>query len=171
MNAATVPVRDLFSLVGKVALVTGASSGIGQAIAKAYAEAGAHVVLVARREPQLGVATDAIETEGGRAAHIVCDLANREQLFECAERAAEPFGVPDIIVNAAGINRRLAMQDVTPDDWDAVLRINLDASFFLPQRLAPAMIAKGWGRIVNIASLQSVRSFPNCAPYGASKGA
>ena len=171
MTTATVSVRDLFSLAGKVALVTGASSGIGQAIAKAYAEAGAHVVLVARRESQLRAATDAIEKEGGRAAHIVCDLANREQLFECAERAPKTFGAPDIIVNAAGINRRLPMQDVTPDDWDAVLRINLDASFFLPQRLAPAMIARGWGRIVNIASLQSVRSFPNCAPYGASKGA
>ena len=171
MTTATVSVRDLFSLAGKVALVTGASSGIGQAIAKAYAEAGAHVVLVARRESQLRAATDAIEKEGGRAAHIVCDLANREQLFECAERAPKTFGAPDIIVNAAGINRRLPMQDVTPDDWDAVLRINLDASFFLPQRLAPAMISRGWGRIVNIASLQSVRSFPNCAPYGASKGA
>lgn len=171
MSTTSLPVRDLFSLAGKVALVTGASSGIGQAIAKAYAEAGAAVVLVARRESQLRVAVDAIEKAGGRAAHIVCDLANREELYSCAAAAPQAFGVPDIVVNAAGINRRLAMQDVTAEDWDAVLRINLDASFFLPQRLAPAMIEKGWGRIVNIASLQSARSFPNCAPYGASKGA
>ena len=171
MTAVPVPVRDLFSLAGKVALVTGASSGIGQAIAKAYAQAGAAVVLVARRESQLEDAVADIEEDGGRAAHIVCDLAQRDDLYACADRAPQPFGVPDIVVNAAGINRRLAMQDVKAEDWDAVLKINLDASFFLPQRLAPAMIAKGWGRIVNIASLQSVRSFPNCAPYGASKGA
>jgi gluconate 5-dehydrogenase len=171
MSDESVPVRDLFSLAGKVALVTGASSGIGRAIAVAYAQAGAAVVLVARRGSQLQAATAAIEKDGGRAAHILCNLADRNALFDCAERAPEPFGAPDIVVNAAGINVRKAMHDVTPDDWDAVLKINLDASFFLPQRLAPAMIAKGWGRIVNIASLQSVRSFPNCVPYGASKGA
>jgi gluconate 5-dehydrogenase len=79
-------------------------------------------VLVARASRSCEAATAAIEKNGGRAAHIVCDLANREQLFDCAEHAAMPFGVPDIVVNAAGINRRLAMQDVTADDWDAVSR-------------------------------------------------
>ena len=171
MGGARVPTRELFSLEGKVALITGASSGIGRAIAMAYAEAGAAVVLVARREQELLAAVRSIEAGGGRGAHLVCDLADREALFACAARAPEFFGAPDIVVNAAGINVRRAMQDVTPDDWDAVLSINLGASFFLPQRLAPAMIARGWGRIINIASLQSVRSFANCAPYGASKGA
>lgn len=171
MSAANGPVRDLFSLQGKVALVSGASSGIGRAIATAYAQAGAAVVLVARRESRLRDAVGAIEKDGGRAAHIVCDLADRQSLFDCAAKAPQAFGAPDIVVNAAGINVRKAMQDVSPEDWDVVLKINLDASFFLPQRLVPAMIEKRWGRIVNIASLQSVRSFPNCAPYGASKGA
>jgi gluconate 5-dehydrogenase len=128
------------------------------------------VVLVARREPELAAAEGAIKTAGGRAAHIACDLANREALFACAARAPEFFGAPDIVVNAAGINVRKPIDEITEADWDAVLRINLDASFFLPQRLVPAMIAKGWGRIVNIASLQSARAFPNTAPYGASKG-
>lgn len=167
----SVPVADLFSMAGKVALVTGANSGIGAAIAAAYAEAGAAVILVARREPELKTAEDAIKAAGGRAAHIACDLANREALFACAARAPDFFGAPDIVVNAAGINVRKPIEEITEADWDAVMRINLDASFFLPQRLVPAMIAKGWGRIVNIASLQSARAFPNTAPYGASKGA
>ena len=166
----SVAVGDLFSLDGRVALVTGGSSGIGGAIAAAYAEAGAAVVLVARREPELQGAVDAIRAAGGRAAHIACDLANREALFACAARAPELFGAPDIVVNAAGVNVRKPIEEISEADWDAVMRINLDASFFLPQRLAPAMIAKGWGRIVNIASLQSARAFPNTAPYGASKG-
>jgi len=165
-----VPLRDLFSLAGKVALVTGANSGIGGAIAAAYAEAGAAVVLVARREPELQFAVDAIRSAGGRAAHIACDLAVRDALYACAARAPDFFGAPDIVVNAAGTNIRKPIGDITEAEWDATMRINLDASFFLPQRLAPAMIAKGWGRIVNIASMQSVRAFANSAPYGASKG-
>jgi gluconate 5-dehydrogenase len=154
-----VSIRDLFSLEGRVALVTGASSGIGGAIATAFADAGAAVVLVARREPELEAAAEAIRSAGGKAAHIACDLAARESLFACAARAPQFFGAPDIVVNAAGINVRKAMLD-----------INLKASFFLPQRLVPSMIEKGWGRIINIASLQSVRALTNGGPYGASKG-
>ena len=86
-------------------------------------------------------------------------------------RAPEFFGAPDIVVSAAGINIRKPILDVTRRaDWDTTMRLNLDAPFFLAQRLAPAMIAKGWGRIINIASLQSVRAFADSAPYGASKG-
>jgi gluconate 5-dehydrogenase len=170
VDVGRVPLRELFSLEGKVALVTGANSGIGGAIAAAYAEAGAAVILVARRETELQAAEDAIKAAGGRAAHIACDLAVREDLFACADRAPQFFGAPDIVVNAAGVNLRKPMAEITEADWDATMRINLDASFFLPQRLAPAMIAGGWGRIVNIASLQSIRAFGNSGPYGASKG-
>ena len=164
-------ISELFSLAGKVALVTGANSGIGKAIALAYASAGAAVVLVARRRAELEQAAGEIATAGGRAAALPCDLADRAALFACAERAPAYFGAPDIVVSSAGINIRRPMHEITEADWDATMRINLDASFFLPQRLAPAMIAKGWGRIINIGSMQSVRAFGNSGPYGASKGA
>ncbi len=163
-------VLSLFSLAGRVALVTGASSGIGRAIAEALADAGARVVLVARRVPELDATREAIAAQGGHAASLPCDLADPEALDACADRAPDAFGAPDILVNAAGINVRKPMLDVTRDDWARVLRINLDVPFFLAQKLVPAMIGREWGRIINIASLQSVRAFANSGPYGASKG-
>jgi gluconate 5-dehydrogenase len=160
----------LFDLEGRVALVTGASSGIGREIAGALAEAGAAVVLAARRAAQLEETHREIERAGGRAQALCADLADRAQLRDAAARAASFFGAPDILVNAAGMNIRKPLLEVSEADWDAILRLNLDAPFFLAQALVPAMIAKGWGRIINIASLQSVRAFPMGAPYGASKG-
>jgi gluconate 5-dehydrogenase len=158
---------DLFDLSGRVALVTGGNSGIGNAIARALADAGARVVLVARREAELAAAQKEI---GANAAYIPCDLADRQAVFACAARAPDFFGTPDILVSAAGVNIRKPMLDITEQDWDSSLRLNLEAPFFLAQKLAPAMIAKRWGRIINIASLQSVRAFGNSGPYGASKG-
>ncbi|HJU24350.1 MAG TPA: glucose 1-dehydrogenase [Casimicrobiaceae bacterium] len=163
-------VLSLFSLEGRVALVTGASSGIGRAIAMTLAEAGARVVLVARREEDLAAARAEIVAAGGDAAATVCDLASRDGIARCADDAPKAFGAPDILVNSAGINIRKPMLDLTADDWDRTMRINLEAPFFLSQRLVPAMIARGWGRIINIASLQSVRAFANSGAYGASKG-
>ena len=160
----------LFSLSGRVALVTGASSGIGRAIAQALAEAGAQVILVARRVSELEAAQAVIRNSGGDAAVLPCDLAQRDAIDACAAAAAEPFGAPDIVVNAAGINIRKPMLELTGDDWDRTVRLNLEAPFFVAQRLVPAMLARGWGRIINIASLQSVRAFANSGAYGASKG-
>lgn len=161
---------DLFRLDGRVALVTGASSGIGRAIAGALAAAGARVVLVARRTNELEAARLEIESAGGAAATLVCDLADRAALGPCAAEASRFFGAPDILVSAAGVNIRKPMLQITEADWDATLRLNLDAPFFLAQKLVPAMIERRWGRIINIASLQSVRAFGNSGAYGASKG-
>ncbi|MEM7224356.1 MAG: SDR family oxidoreductase [Pseudomonadota bacterium] len=157
----------LFSLSGKVACVTGASAGIGRAIASALAEAGAAVVGVARREAELADWARDVEAAGGRAAALAGDVTETAAL---APRIAEPFGAPDILVNAAGLNPRQGADEVTAERWRATLDLNLSAPFFLAQALVPAMRAKGWGRIINVASLQSSRAFANGIAYGASKG-
>ncbi len=161
---------ELFSLAGRVACVTGASSGIGRVLATAFAKAGAAVVGVARREAQLSDWVGEIEASGGRAASCVADLADPAGLPGVAARIAEPFGAPDILVSAAGVNLREPAEEVTPKSWQKTLDVNLSVPFFLAQALVPAMRAKGWGRIINIASLQSARAFPNGIAYGASKG-
>ncbi|HEY9269805.1 SDR family NAD(P)-dependent oxidoreductase [Achromobacter sp.] len=160
----------LFDLDGRVALVSGGSSGIGKAIGLALARAGASVVLVARREQELAFAAGEFEDEGLRARALPCDLADRDALSGFSARAARPFGAPDILVNASGINVRKPFEDTADEDWDRSLAINLTAPFLLTRALAPAMRERGWGRIINITSLQCVRAFPDSAPYGASKG-
>jgi len=165
----TLPLSALFSLEGRIALVTGGSSGIGRTIAIALAEAGANVVVLARGRQRLEECAHAIEATGGSAAWFDCDLSDRASLADGALRAAKPFGMPDILVNAAGINRRPPLPQLTAEDWDVTLKLNLDAPFLLGQALAPAMAARGWGRIINLASLQSVRSFGNSGAYGVSK--
>jgi len=158
---------DLFSVSGRVACVTGASSGLGRQAALALSRAGARVVGVARRKDALeGLCAEI----GPACAAVDADVADRTDHEETVARIAEPFGAPDILINAAGLNTREAADDVTADGWDATLAINLSAPFFLAQAFVPAMRAKGWGRIVNFASLQSFRAFPGGIAYGATKG-
>jgi gluconate 5-dehydrogenase len=165
------PLAQLFSLEGKAALVTGASSGIGRLMAETLAEAGAAVVLLARDEGRLNGAAERIRATGGRAHAIRCDVSQREALDRAAAEAAAPFGAPDILVNAAGVNPRPLVENITRPIWDEVMAVNVDAPFFLAQRLAPAMRVKRWGRIINISSQQAVRAFGNSGAYGVSKGA
>jgi len=156
-----------FSVEGRVACVTGASGGLGRAIAGALAEAGAKVVGVARREAAL---RDWAAEAGGETAILAADLSNPQDATALAPRIAEPFGAPDILINAAGINPRQDADSVTPEGWQITLDLNLAVPFFLAQAMVPAMKAKGWGRIVNFASLQTTRAFPGGLAYGASKG-
>jgi gluconate 5-dehydrogenase len=154
-------------LSGHVACVTGASSGLGRRAAEVLAAAGARVVAVARRAGALG---DLAAASGGAIAPLPFDLTDRDELADCAAAAAKPFGPPDIVVHAAGINTREPADEITPAGWDITMTLNLAVPFFLSQALVPAMRARGWGRIVNFASLQSYRAFPGGLAYGASKG-
>jgi NAD(P)-dependent dehydrogenase (short-subunit alcohol dehydrogenase family) len=157
---------DLFDLSGKRALITGGNSGIGAAMARALGLAGARVLLVARREAELDATAQQLRDEGIDAGTLSTDLADVKATRSAAQRA----GDVDILVNAAGINLRQPFGEVTPEAWQTQLALHLGAPFFLTQALAPGMAARGWGRIINIASLQSHRAFANSAPYGAGKG-
>ncbi|AXI46664.1 gluconate 5-dehydrogenase [Sulfitobacter sp. SK012] len=157
---------SLFDLTGRVACVTGASSGLGRRAAVALAAAGAQVVGVARRADALQELRDEI---GDACAVVAADVADRSGIPALRDAVTAPFGAPDIIVHAAGINTREAADDVTENGWDQTIALNLSAPFFLTQALVPAMRAKGWGRIVNFASLQTTRAFPGGIAYGATK--
>lgn len=159
--------RGLFDVTGRVVCVTGASSGLGRSAASLFARSGAQVVGVARRETLL---QDWQSNAPGETAFVTADLTDREALTATADAVCSAFGPPDILINAAGINTRQGAEEVTADLWDKTMNLNLAAPFFLAQSLIKGMKSKGWGRIINFASLQSRRAFKNGISYGASKG-
>ena len=160
----------LFWLDSRVAVVTGGSSGIGEAMALALAGAGARVVLVARDPARLEGAADGMRAAGGEVACVSADLAVRSEVERVAGEAAAPFGPPDILVNCAGVNVRPPLASLGVEDWDLTMAVNLTAPFLLGQRFGPAMAARGFGRIINVTSQQAHRAFANSGGYGASKG-
>ena len=162
------PSLKLFDLAGRTALVTGASAGIGRAIAEALAGAGARRAPPARRADALEAAAAALRADGAEAAALPADLSRRDEIARIA--ATQPLGAPAILVNAAGINPRQPADTIGAQDWDATLELNLTVPFLLARALVPGMRAHGWGRIINVASLQSVRAFPDGIAYGAAKG-
>jgi NAD(P)-dependent dehydrogenase (short-subunit alcohol dehydrogenase family) len=160
----------LFSLAGRVAVVTGGSSGIGAGMAAALSGAGAQVVLVARDKDRLAAAAARLREAGGQAAFLSADLADRAEVERAAAETDGAFGPPDILLNCAGVNLRPPLGSLTPEEWDLTMAVNLTAPFLLGQRFGPAMAARGWGRIINVTSQQAQRAFGNSGGYGASKG-
>ncbi|MEM9797171.1 MAG: SDR family oxidoreductase [Pseudomonadota bacterium] len=150
---------SLFDLSGRVAVVTGASSGIGAHLARALADHGARVVAVARRAEGLG---------GDGISGHPADLAAITDWDAFATDLATHHGAPQIVLHAAGVNLREPWHAISAESWDKTLDINLKVPFLLSRALVPGM--GDWGRIVTFASLQSSRAFPNSIPYGASKG-
>lgn len=163
-------IHTQFGLDDQVMVVTGASSGIGRAMAGFLAGAGASVVLVARREAALRHAAEEICAAGGNAAVVVADLGDLESIAGIADECQRAFGKVDGVVNAAGIALRQPPEEITAQTWRQTLDINLAAPFFFSREFIPGMRKRRYGRIINIASLQSQRAFENGLAYGASKG-
>eukprot|EP00980_Cylindrotheca_fusiformis_P003516 scaffold783_cov118-Cylindrotheca_fusiformis.AAC.2 len=172
MAAAVRTGKALFDLEQKVALVTGASSGLGRAMATALATVGCEVILAARRVDMLEEAVAQITefSKNDKISHVVADLMTDEGVNKLAEHCLALDHSPDILINAAGVNLRQPEVEISPGSWDTTLHLNLKVPYFLARQLAPNMKARNWGKIVNIASLQSERAMPNSIPYGASKG-
>lgn len=158
---------NLFDLTGKMAVVTGANTGIGQGIAVALAEAGADVALVGRSPAE--ETADRIEAIGRRAALIAADLSTIAPVQAVVDQALAALGGLDILVNNAGIIRRADAVDFTEADWDAVMETNLKSVFFLCQAAGRHMIAQGSGKIINIASMLSFQGGIRVPSYTASK--
>lgn len=157
----------MFDLSGKAALVTGANTGIGQAIVVALAGAGADVACVGRSAATETCAK--VQNLGRKAINIQADLASTAPIADVVAQAEAAFGKIDILVNNAGIIRRADTVDFTEDDWDAVMDTNLKTLFFLTQAVAKGMIARGSGKIINIASLLSFQGGIRVPSYTASK--
>jgi NAD(P)-dependent dehydrogenase (short-subunit alcohol dehydrogenase family) len=158
--------QELFSLDGKTALVTGATSGIGKRQAIALANAGATIVAVGRDATRLDETMQEISSRG---VAIAADL----QTVDCADLLAEAValtGPIDILCNTAGVNLREPADEISRESWDQTIALNLTVPFFLAREVVPGMRKRGGGKVINIASLQSERAFANSAAYGASKG-
>lgn len=162
---------SLFDLTGKRALVTGASQGLGRAMAEALAGAGAEVVCAGLRPGEADVTVQAIAGAGGRAHAVAADLGDRAAVLDLAERAEALTGGIDILVNNAGTIRRHPAAEFPLEDWDLVLRVNLDAVFVLSQRIGRRMIERGGGKIINTASLLAFSGGITVPSYTASKHA
>lgn len=165
-------VAQLFSLADKVTLVSGGGRGLGFGMAKALAQAGSDLVLVARTKVQLEEASNSIARETGRRVlALAADISQLRELDRALERALAELGAIHVLVNNAGINVRKPFVQISPEEYDAVMGVNLRGVYFLTQRVVRHMVERGeGGKIINIASLTSQIGISNISVYGASKG-
>lgn len=162
--------NSLFDLTGQVALITGASRGLGQHFGRALAKAGADLILTSRDRATLSPFVEEIEALGRKAIPLDLDVRDQGSIERMAAAAEAACGQIHILVNNAGCNVRKPALDVTWDDWNLILDTNLRGSFFVAQQVARRMIPHGYGRIINVGSVTSVFGYAGLAPYGASRG-
>ena len=161
---------NFFDLTGNVAIVTGASRGLGQYFGRALARAGADLVITARNLDSLDDFRREIEGLGRRAVPLALDVRDYESIQKMAEAAEAAYGKIDILVNNAGCNVRKPALDVSWDDWNLIVDTNLRGTFFVAQAVARSMIPRRYGRIINIGSVTCVFGYAGLAPYTASRG-
>ncbi len=160
----------LFSLEGKVALVTGAAYGIGFAIAEAYAKAGAKIAFNCRSQHHMDQALADYKAKGIDAKGYICDVTDEEQVKAMVADIEKELGVIDILVNNAGIIKRIPMTEMSVDDFKQVIDIDLNAPFIVSKAVLPGMIKKGHGKIINICSMMSELGRETVSAYAAAKG-
>ncbi|MDE0109386.1 MAG: SDR family NAD(P)-dependent oxidoreductase [Bryobacterales bacterium] len=157
------------SLEGHVAVVTGASKGLGREMAEALAGAGAKVALVARNEELLSEVVRGIRARGGTAEYIMADVTDETAAAEVDQMVKEAFGVCDILINNAGINNRKPIEEMSLDEWHEILEVNLTGPFSMSRTFVPGMKGLRWGRIINMTSIMSHVSLPNRTGYSTTK--
>lgn len=156
-------------LSGKVALVTGASRGIGRAIARALAEEGAAVAVLSRRLEGVSAVAEALRATGARAHAVAADVASPNAVEGALAEVRRALGPVDVLVNNAGIALRRPLADTADADFERVLAVNLAGPFYLARRLLPAMAAAGWGRLINVSSISGTLGTAQLTAYCASK--
>ena len=161
---------ELFDLTGKVAIVTGASRGLGQYLARALANAGADLVITSRTAESLQEFSKEVQAMGRRVLPLPLDVRDYQSIQNMAEAAFDYYGRFDILVNNAGCNVRKPAVDVSWEDWSLVVDTNLRGGFFVAQAIAKKMIPAKYGRIINIGSVTTVAGFAGITPYCASRG-
>ena len=162
--------NPLFDLTGRVALITGSSQGLGFAIARALAQAGASIALNGRDPTKLSAAAEILRAEEARVTTAAFDVTDGAAAQRAVEKVEAEFGVIDILINNAGIQRRAPLAEMTEQQWREVIDTNLTSAFLVARAVAPRMIARGAGKVINICSVMSEVSRPTIANYASAKG-
>ena len=164
--------NKLFSLAGRTALVTGGSKGIGKAMARAFAEAGANIAISARHEDELKKAKAEIaDGTNVKVEYFVADMTQRDQVKKLAKDVLAKLGRVDVLVNNAGSNKPQTLVDTTEEAWDEILELNLSSCYLLSHLLVPGMIERKWGRIIHTSSIMAMASNPGRGIYSGTKAA